>query len=204
MDFTEDHTVRESTQYHHRYSRILSIFCLSWQYRFHLPDTVVSALLMFISAFLTVLNVMVKSDLISAVIRILPTTVNKCRSLLGVKENFQTYVCCKKCNTLYQLDKCLDKINGKLVSKRCIHIDFPNHPMPSFRRKKCDALLLKDVRIGSKHFHYPFRNFCYKSLTQSLTLLLSRENFIAKCEHWRHLQYTPHLLKAHMERFSNC
>ena len=136
MDFTEDHTVRESTQYHHRYSRILSIFCLSWQYRFHLPDTVVSALLMFISAFLTVLNVMVKSDLISAVIRILPTTVNKCRSLLGVKENFQTYVCCKKCNTLYQLDKCLDKINGKLVSKRCIHIDFPNHPMPSFRRKK--------------------------------------------------------------------
>ena len=155
----------------------------------------VSALLMFISAFLTALNVVIKSDLISAMITVLPNTVNKCRNLLGVKKNFQTYVCCKQCNTLYQRDKCLDKINGKLVSKRCTHIDFPNHPMPSFRRKKCGALLLKEVRIGSKYFHYPFRNFCYKSLTESLKLLLSREDFISKCEHWRDLQCSPQLLK---------
>lgn len=163
-DIVED--IGKSDQRHLRYCRILSIFCLSWQYHFHLSDATISALLMFIAAFLTTLNMVVKSKLISSMITYLPNTVSKCQNILGVKKNFQTYVCCKKCNTLYQHDNCLNKLNGKLVSKRCAYIEFPNHTMPRFRTKKCGALLLKEV--GSKHFQYPFRNFCYKSLTDSL------------------------------------
>lgn len=170
-DVGED--VGEIDQQHLRFCRMLSTFCLSWQYRFHLSDVAVSALLMLIGALLTMMNIVVKSDLISAMLTCLPNTVAKCQHLLGVKNFFQTIVCCKKCNALYQFKNCFDKINGKLVSKRCTHIEFPNHSMPSFRRKQCGVLLLKEVRIGSKCFNYPFRNYCYKILIESLNLTIS-------------------------------
>lgn len=114
----------------------------------------------------------------------IPNTVRKCRDLLGVKKTFQTFVCCTKCNALYEFENCYEKVHGKQVSRRCTHIEYQNHPMAGYRRR-CNALLLKEVKIGSKLFHYPFRTYCYKSVIESMKHFLSRKGFSAKCEHWR-------------------
>lgn len=158
-----DSHANDCDQPHLRYSRIISIFCLLCQNRLHLSDTVVLALLMFISAFLSLLNVVIKSDLLSAINASLPKSISKCRTLLDVKRGYEIAVCCHKCNQLHSFEKCLDKHNGKLVSKRCSFVHFPNHPMLRYRTSKCGALLLKEVKIGAKVFHYPYRNYCFRS-----------------------------------------
>lgn len=178
-----------------RYCRTLSGFLLSWQYRFHLSDTAVSALVIFIASFLTLLNAVVNSKFLFSMLTCLPRTVSMCRNMLGVKKSFQTFVCRVKCNSLYELGSCFDKLNGKPASKRCVHVEYPNHPMVHFRSKKCGTLLLKEVKIGSKQFHYPFRNYCYKSLKESLNRLMCRKDFITNCELWRNREHVPHVLE---------
>lgn len=81
-----------------------------------------------------------------------------------------------------------------MQSKKCPHVEFPNHPM-LFYRKPCGTLLLKEVKMGCKQFCYPFRNYCFKSIVDSLKQLLLREEFISKCEHWRKRQSTPGVLE---------
>ena len=77
----------------HYYCRILGVFLLSWQYRFHLSDAAIGALLLFIKGFLSIINAAIRSDLISSIIDCLPNTVGKCWTLLGVNESsFRTYV----------------------------------------------------------------------------------------------------------------
>ena len=173
------------------YCRVLAVFLLSWQYRFHLSDAAVCALLLFIKGFLSIINIVVRSDLISSIIDCLPNTVGKCRTLLGISESsFRTFVCCRKCDSLYDFQDCIDKsFGGRATSRKCPHVEFPNHPRMFFR-KPCDTLLLKEVRFGSKKFYYPYRKFCYKSIAESLAQLLSRTGFIERCEHWRNRQGT--------------
>ena len=122
--------------------------------------------------------------------------MGKCRTLLGINESsFCTYVCCRKCDSLYDFQDCIEiSFIGKATSRKCPHIEFPNHPRMFFR-KPCDTLLLKEVRFGSKKFCYPYRKFCYKSITQSHTQLLSRTGFIEKCEHWWKRQGTVDILE---------
>lgn len=163
------------------YCRILAIFFLLWQYRFHLSD---AAVLLFIKGFLSIVNIVIGSDLMSSIIDCLPNTVGKCRALLGINESsFCTYMCCRKCDSLYDFQDCINKsFNGKVTSRKCPHVEFPNHPRMFFR-KPCDTLLLKEVRFGSKKFCYPYRKFCYKSIAESLAQLLSRTGFEG-CKHW--------------------
>lgn len=166
------------------YSRALCLFLLSWQYRFHLCDAAISALMTFLSAFLTILNAVVQSKFLASMLACLPNTVAKCRHFLGIEKSFETFVCCKKCDATYELNSCFIVQNRKKVSKRCTHNEYKQHPYIRYC-KECGALLLIKVRIGSKLFHYPFRNFCYKSIVESLKHMMSQNGFIERCEHWR-------------------
>ena len=140
--------------------------------------------------FLSVINSVIRSDFISSIIDCLPNTVEKCRTLFGINESsFRTYVCCKKCDSLYEFQECIKKsFNGKISSRKCPHVEFLNHPR-TFFRKHCDTLLLKEVQFGSKRFCYPYRKFCYESIAKSLAQL-SRTGFIERSEHWQERQGT--------------
>jgi hypothetical protein len=64
--------------------------------------------------------------------------------------------------------ECIEKsFNGKITSRKCPHVEFPNHPRMFFR-KPCDTLLLKEVRFGSKKFATPIGNFVTKVLPNLL------------------------------------
>ena len=75
--------------------------------------------------------------------------------------------------------------NKSLESRSCSYVRFPNHPHPHFR-KPCDVLLLKNVRTSAGTVSlYPRQLFCYKSVIDSLKVLISRPGFYEKCELWR-------------------
>ena len=52
-----------------------SFLLLAWQYKFHLSNAAMHALLLFIKAFLSASNMVVWSDTLSAVVQSMPNTV---------------------------------------------------------------------------------------------------------------------------------
>ena len=114
----------------------VSCIPLLWQYRFHLSDATVCALLLFIKGFLSIINIVVRSYLVN---NCLPNTVGKCTLLSISESSFHTFVCCRKCDSLYDFLDCIDKsFGGRATSRKCPHVEFPNHPRMFFR-KPCDT-----------------------------------------------------------------
>ena len=73
----------------------------------------------------------------------------------------------QKCCTLYALSECTIRRGSLLESKKCEHIEFPNHPH-SLRRLKCNTSLMKRVKINGKFKLVPKKLFVYQSIIQSL------------------------------------
>lgn len=170
----------------HYYSRLFAIFLLSWQYKFGLSDAAINALFQFMHIFLSLLSKLVGSQFLVSMLETFPKSVIQCRKILRISEkNFEKYVTCVKCHSIYQYDTCYEKgLRGKLTSRRCPYVAFPKHKQV-FRRQQCGALLLREVKCGPKTFCYPFKTYCWKSIIDTLHALISRPDFLRKCEHWR-------------------
>ena len=111
----------------------------------------------------------------------LPTSLYKLQKYFckGVTE-FTTYVVC---STLYKTEECI--IKGRLeISRKCDHIEFPNHPHSS-KRTKCGTILLKKVKFDDKFKLVPRKVYIYRSIVQTLKEMSRREGFLQSCEHWR-------------------
>ena len=115
----------------------------------------------------------------------LPTNVSACRRLLKCDGNmFTKYTCCVKCCEVYPLNESVEKTGTKTASKRCSYVEYPDHPLRT-HSGPCGAVLMKEVKLRSKQFFYPFKVFCYKSLIESIREFCSRSGFIQRCELWR-------------------
>ena len=101
------------------------------------------------------------------------------------KDNFVKYVVCPSCHSIYLYDDCLVKETTREMVKKCSYVEFPRHPNKSFRRK-CGHDLLKRVTLrNGKIKYYPFKVYCYKSVTESIVTLLKQQRMQDLCEHWR-------------------
>ena len=128
-----------------------------------------------------------KVDILVKFAHSLPQTIYLAKSYIGLGgDDFEKFVACPKCCTLYKAEECvIKKNNGRVVSKKCDHVRFPNHPQRS-RRKQCGAFLMKQMRTknGSLFLH-PKNLYCFKKLSDSLRSLVTRPGFLEKCETWR-------------------
>lgn len=190
-DISEDEVFDERPQHSsenqvHFHCRLLALFLLSWQYKLSISDSAVNALLQFLNIFFLVLNKVIGSPFLKIMAENLPITTNSCRVLLNISDkSIIKYVSCVKCHSIYEFDKCTEKgLRGKLVSKHCPNIAFPNHPCMAYR-KSCGALLCKEVQHGTRTFCHPFRTYCSTNLIDSIQALLSRPEMLQKIEHWR-------------------
>ena len=122
-----------------------------------------------------------------------PNNIVTARRQLGdSRDEFERYVCCPGCNSLYQTSDCVvKKSNGTLESLTCGFVQFPLHPQQC-HRKPCGITLMKEMKYasGRKSF-FPKRVFCYKSLIDSPQEFLIRPAFTAKCEKWRNKPDIP-------------
>ena len=66
-------------------------------------------------------------------------------------------------------------------------------PESSSLREKCNTLLMKRVKQGSKYKLVPFKIYAYNSLKSSLAKLFGRPGFSQKCESWRARPKSPNV-----------
>ena len=92
------------------------------------------------------------------------------KSYIGLgRDEFEKFVACPKCCALYKTEECtVRRTNGRVVSKKCDYVRFPNHPQTT-RRKQCGALLMKQMRSkNGSAFLYPKKLYCFRKLSDSL------------------------------------
>ena len=101
------------------------------------------------------------------------------------QDKFVKYAVCPKCDTLYNFDDCYELRNRRRVSKNCAFVEFPNHRQ-LFHRTSCGEPLFREVtlKIGQTKL-YPFKVYCYQSVTDTLQRFIMRPGFALKCELWR-------------------
>ena len=115
---------------------------------------------------------------LESVCELLPQDIQRARLCVSAnRDNFRKYTCCPKCFSLYW------KFSSD--SLQCTYVQFPQHPR-RHHRNAGGSHLYKEVKFSSgKVTHYPFLTFCYKSVTESLQDMLTRQHFLKHCEAWR-------------------
>ena len=112
----------------------------------------------------------------------MPQTLYLAKSFIGLGgDDFEKFVACPKCCSLYKLEECvIRRNNGRLVSKKCDHVRFANYPQRS-KRKSCGAFVMKKMRSKSGSVFLHAKNlYCFKKLSDSLRSLLTRPDFVKK------------------------
>ena len=146
-----------ATQCHHSMvlSQWLIGFLITLQMKFYFPDSALTLLLKFLSAFFTVLGKF--CPLVELLARAFPSSLHTLRKKIGLEDSYMKYIVCPKCEFIYQRADCIDAVGSLQHSKRCSYIKFPDHPHLQ-RRKSCGTLLLKTVELKSgKKILYPFK-----------------------------------------------
>ena len=163
----------------------LAVFMLSWQATFKIPDTCLAALLVFLYHFLSLVGTLTVSTQLCQFSNMLPRNVQMLRKITLIDvDTFTSYVACPLCHSLYNYADCVITTGNRKEVKQCQHIPFPNYPQATYR-KRCDQLLLKTCKGRKNTVFRPFKVYCCQSIIQSLSKLLSRSNFLIRCEDWR-------------------
>ena len=111
---------------HHKLIEAYLTFLFMWQNLFRVSDVGMGVLLSFIALFVLLLGKSFGLESLKSLGSILPKSVYSARKLLGRNlDHFLKFVCCPKCSTLYEADKCiLTNRDGTKVSVACSHVPF--------------------------------------------------------------------------------
>ena len=164
--------------------RWMLIFLCLWSSFCSLSDNAFEALLAFLRAVFdslgTIFPIVERFDML------LPKSLHLLRKQLGLdRDKFIKYVVCPKCHSLYNFDDCYETLHRRKVSKNCTFVQYPHHRQ-HFRRTACREPLLKEVTLKTGETKlYPFKVYCYNSVTENLKYFLQRPGFASMCESWR-------------------
>ena len=121
----------------------------------------------------------------------LPSSLYKLQKYFSKNASkYTTYAVCPKCSALYDPKDCIIKTGSIEESRKCEHIEFPNHPQRS-RRSKCGTVLMKRIKLGAKYKMVPRKTFVYQSIVESLKEMSCRPGFLPLCEKWRQRTLPP-------------
>ena len=101
-------------------------------------------------------------------------------------DKFEKYVICGKCGSLYHYNECIEtSLNGsRQTPKVCKHIEYRNHPFES-HRIPCGQKLLKEILTQKERKFYPIKSYCYCSVVESLSEILTKHEYLEQCELWQ-------------------
>lgn len=169
----------------------ICLFISFFQLCYKISERGISLLLSFLRAILLWMSSLMPSSDFLLLRDLLPRNVYFLQKLFRSDTHIKMYVVCPKCHSLYShKDSTFTHRNGTTESARCSYIQFPDHPHLS-RRVKCDALLMKKVKHGSKYKLVPYKEYIYNSLKSSLVKLFGRRGFSQMCESWRNRSKSP-------------
>lgn len=162
---------------------VLLFLCL-WASFCSISDNALEILLVFIRAVFDSLATVF--PVVAGFAAMFPQSLHLFRKHLGIdNDKFRKYVVCPKCHSLYKFEDCYNYSNDRNVTVHCSFVEHPNHRQ-TFRRTKCGEPLLKEVTLKSGGTKlYPFKVYCYNSVTDNLRRFIKRPGFFMKCEMWR-------------------
>ena len=163
-------TVANEAKTHGSLIQLYLYFLFMFQTLFRLSDTALDILLKFLST------------TPSGFTDLLPNSIYSARKMVGnQRDNFNRYVCCPKCQTLYScVNDCVMSCLEVIRNQR--NVQFPSHPQTQ-HRQPCNAFLMKKFKSKAKNIVlYPQRIYCYKSVAESLQEMLKRPDFFTKCD----------------------
>ena len=123
----------------------------------------------------------------SALIRKLPKTYYKTKKLVALKDDFEKYIYCKRCASIYKFQELISGVDKSFAKRQifCKYVAFPNHPH-SGKRRPCSYPLFKPYRTPAGQTIFNPKNiFCYKKIKSSLETILTRQGNFEKCQKWR-------------------
>ena len=171
----------------HMMIKVVSFFFLIWQRCYGVSGIAIVVLLKFFKQTLLMLADKSGSDVIRSLAEFFPVSLAKVKEIVGIGGvDFTIYVMCPKCSAIYAKEGCSKKLpDGRVVSKTCSNVLWPQHPHRS-RRLPCGEKLLKKVRgKNGNTFWYPRKVYTYQSITKTLNNFFQKETFTEHCEKWR-------------------
>ena len=164
---------------------LLVTLLAKWSSFYKLPDSSLNSFLKVLCFFFHLLAKLFSP--LAELAKLFPSSVYILNKLCGSEsDNFQKFVVCPCCNSIYILENCFETIGMQKVPKKCSYIAYPNHPQHA-RRKPCGAALLAEVTLSNGvRRYYPKKVFCYLSLINSLRALLQRNGVLQSLQHWQH------------------
>ena len=178
---SDDNSSSEVSTY---FMSLIAILVL-WQFSFKISNAALAALLKILKQFFVYIGRVFEFEFLHKLGNCIPLTLSTVYHKLSLKKNdFETFVVCPSCHSIYDYSQCFEVKFGRKVSKKCSHVFFPNHSHVS-RRIPCGTTLLKTIRRKERFDLEPFKVYCYKSLQQSIEQLIKRKGFTEKCENWR-------------------
>ena len=164
------------------------MFLAHFQAVFYSPERVMEVLLLFLyTFFLTLGTLSLPADHLA---KMFPRSIHRLKVYTGTnKLQSQKYVVCRKCNSIYTFNQCVERSS----SKTCTFCKYPDHPFHHLRQS-CGALLLKTVEVsGGRKILYPFLTYCYLGPQHSMQMLLKKQEFVELSRHWNEKE-SMHLL----------
>ena len=124
------------------------LWILKYQERFKLSDVAINSLIGFFS--------LVLKDVDANRFNKFPSSAHVVRKLLGIKKKSKTYASCTDCNKLYEINKIIlnNSTDTDFRGFKCDNIEFPKHPMKSYR-KPCGSELLMKVPVNNGYIWHP-------------------------------------------------
>ena len=150
--------------------RLLSVFILTWQAFFWIPDVAIGLLLKFIKVLFSSLAEFLGSQKLHEMLEAMPDTLTKTRTMLSIdRDGFQRFIVCQRCDSTYDYNDCFP--TRQIVN--CTYVCFPRHSQLHMRTK-CNEPLLKTVKTTTgKRLFAPLKVFLYKSLVDLIKDLIS-------------------------------
>jgi len=165
---------------------IFMIFLASWQFVFNISNKALNLLIKFLKKFMSLLAIFTANDRLHQLQNQFPSSHGQMYKMLGLSDDeFTEYVICPKCYLLYNEKDCVETFLGHERSKKCLFVNFPNHPHRN-QREPCGTVLLTDkLNIKNELIFVPKKMFPYCSLRKSLARIVYQTDFLLKCEEWR-------------------
>ena len=191
-DSTQEHVKQPAVNDQYRpLLTLYSFFLLMFQTLFRLSDKALNVLLSFFAMFFGLLAKQFPSLSFKSFVHLLPSNIATIhRAVGGHRDEFEKYVCCPSCHSIYPLAEFVSSQRGgkvNMVQKKCSYVRFPNHPQHQ-HRKPCGTPLMKLIKIKGTSNYSPRLLYCYRSIIKSLQEMLKQPAFLERCEAWRKRQ----------------
>jgi len=108
---------------------IYMIFLASWQFAFDISNRAMNLLIKFFYKFMSLLAKFIANDRLHQLRDQFPSSHSQIYKLLGLSDDaFIEFVICPNCYLLYHYDDCVETFLGHEQSKKCVFVNFPDHP----------------------------------------------------------------------------